>query len=110
MSKPSTPAVPPPSDSSSVSRALRASETRYAAAFDASPIPMAITSLADGRYVEVNDAFVSQSGFGAAEVSGRTSLELRIWPTPADRAAMVSAIAERKTLQDHEVRFRTKSG
>ena len=56
-------AAPGRKDSASASHALRASETRFAAAFDSSPVPMAITSLAEGRYIEVNDAFVKQIGF-----------------------------------------------
>ena len=97
-------------DPVSVSHELRASETRFAAAFDASPIPMAITSLAEGRYLEINDAFVKQIGFERAEIYGRTSLEIDVWPTPADRAAMVTALREQQTLRNRETRFRTKSG
>jgi PAS domain S-box-containing protein len=75
-----------------VSQALQASESRFAAAFDASPVPMAITSLAEGRYLEVNDAFVRQIGFDRTEIIGRTSLEIDVWPTAADRTAMVAAL------------------
>jgi len=103
-------AAPSRPDPLSVSRQLRASETRFAAAFDASPIPMAITSLAEGRYLEINDAFVKQIGFDRAEIYGRTSLEIDVWPTPADRVAMVTALREQQTLRNRETRFRTKSG
>ena len=104
------PAALPRPGAVSVSSALQASETRFTAAFDASPIPMAITSLAEGRYIEINDAFVKQIGFDRAEIYGRTSLEIEVWPTPADRVAMVTALREHQTLRNRETRFRTKSG
>ena len=90
--------------------ALRASEARFAAAFAASPIPMAITTLADGRYVEVNEAFECQIGYSRLEVHGRTSLELGVWPTPGARMNMVTALAEQKAIRSWKVSFRTKSG
>ena len=97
-------------DSPKISQALQASESRFAAAFDASPIPMAITSVAEGRYLEINDAFVRQIGFERAEVAGRTSLEIGVWPSPADRTSMIAALREQKILRNRESSFRTKSG
>jgi len=91
-------------------RALRASEHRFARAFYASPIAMAITTLAEGRYVDVNEAFERQIGYTREEVCGRTSLELKVWPTPGDRAAMVTSLQRQKTLRDQHAQFRTKSG
>ena len=71
---------------------------------------MAITSVAEGRYIEVNDAFVQQIGFDRAALYGRTSLEIDVWPTPEDRAAMVDELREKKTLRNRETRFRIRSG
>jgi PAS domain S-box-containing protein len=93
-----------------VSNALQASDSRFAAAFDASPVPMAITTLAEGRYIEINDAFVKQIGFDRSEIYGRTSLEIDVWPTAADRVSMVTALREQQVLRNREIRFRTKSG
>src|SRR6516165_254444 len=91
-------------------RALRASENRFATAFYASPIAMAITTLADGRYVDVNEAFERQMGYARREVCGRTSLELNVWPSPGDRLAMVTTLQRQKLLRDQTAHFRTKSG
>lgn len=90
--------------------ALRASEDRFGAAFYASPVAMAITTLAEGRYVDVNEAFERQMGYERAEICGRTSTELRVWPTDADRAAMIAALHGNKQLRDQPQQFRTKSG
>jgi PAS domain S-box-containing protein len=91
-------------------RALRASENRFATAFYSSPIAMAITTLAEGRYVDVNEAFERQMGYARAEVCGRTSLELNVWPSPDDRRAMISTLLRQKTLRSQNAQFRTSSG
>ena len=91
-------------------RILRASEGRFATAFYSSPIAMAITTLAEGRYVDLNEAFERQMGYERSEVVGRTSLELNVWPTPAHRAAMTEALLRRKAIRHQNAEFRTKSG
>ena len=91
-------------------RALKASEDRFVIAFYASPIAMAITTVAEGRYVDVNEAFERQMGYARAEICGRTSVELAVWPTPADRAAVIATLLRDKTVRDQGAQFRTKSG
>jgi PAS domain S-box-containing protein len=89
---------------------LRASEERFQTAFYSSPMAMAITTLAEGRYVDVNEAFERQMGYGRTELIGRTTLELNVWPSPADRAAMITRLQRQRTLRDQNTQFRTKSG
>jgi PAS domain S-box-containing protein len=71
---------------------------------------MAITTLGEGRYVEVNDAFIQQVGHTRREMIGRTSLELAVWPTPRDRAAMMAALRAGQTIRSRKTIFRTKGG
>jgi len=89
---------------------LKASDDRFVIAFYASPIAMAITTVAEGRYVDINETFERQMGYSRAEIIGRTSLELAVWPTSADREAMVAALLAQKTVRDQNAQFRTKSG
>jgi PAS domain S-box-containing protein len=56
--------------------ALRESEQRFLGAFHANPLPMTITSLPEGRHLEVNDAAVRHGGYTREELLGRTKLEL----------------------------------
>ncbi|HJZ74498.1 MAG TPA: PAS domain S-box protein [Vicinamibacterales bacterium] len=91
-------------------QALKASEDRFVTAFYSSPIAMAITTVAEGRYIDVNGAFERQMGYARDEICGHTSLELDVWPTPADRHAMVAALLRQKTVRDQHEQFRTKSG
>ncbi len=89
---------------------LKASEDRFAMAFYSSPIAMAITTVAEGRYVDVNEAFERQMGYPRAEICGRTSVELDVWPTPADRDAMIAGLRQKSAVRDQNAQFRTKSG
>ena len=89
---------------------LKASEDRFATAFYSSPIAMAITTVADGRYLDVNAAFERQMGYKRDEICGRTSVELAVWPTLGDREAMVATLLRQKTVRDQHAQFRTKHG
>lgn len=57
---------------------LRQSRERLAKAFRVSPNPIFISRLADGRYLEINDAFIRIIGFTKQEIIGHSSLELGI--------------------------------
>lgn len=86
------------------------SEEKFEKTFRANPQPMSLTTMADGRYVDVNDSFLQMSGYTREEVIGHTSLELRVWETPAHRAYFIQQLKERGCLVNLETRFRTKDG
>src|SRR5690606_35049373 len=65
--------------------ALRRSEAKFATAFNAGPILLTMTRLADGRFVEVNESFLNTTGFTRHEVLGRTPFDLNLWVQPAKR-------------------------
>ena len=90
--------------------ALRFSEEKFAKAFRASPDAITITTVDEGRYIEVNDGFLRLSGYAREEVIGRTSLELNLWADPADRACLVEQVRRNEPVRDLEVHFRNKFG
>ncbi len=72
--------------------ALRRSEAKYAVAFHASPTPMAISTIADGRIVDVNKAYLRLFGYQRDELLGRTAEERSVWKNPEQRAATMKAL------------------
>ena len=90
--------------------ALRDSEMRYAAAFRTTHDAIAITSLTDGRYLDVNDAFLGMSGYPRDEIIGRTASDLNIWADTEDRAHIVQYLATSDAHGSFEARFRRKDG
>ncbi|HEX8229051.1 MAG TPA: sensor domain-containing diguanylate cyclase [Chloroflexia bacterium] len=87
----------------------RISNELLARAFCSSPVAMAITRLSDGRFLEVNDNFLSFYGYSRDDVIGATALELGMWANPEERAEMVRAVQEQGSVQ-REVKFLTSAG
>ena len=90
--------------------ALRLSEEKFAKAFRCCPNSITISTLADGRYIEVNETFMRYSGYERQEVIGRTAEELNIWVHPDDRDRMVHSLQQHGAITNQEYEFRTKSG
>ena len=57
--------------------ALRKSEEKFARAFQASPAMTTIIRIADGRYLEANQAFEKLTGLSHADVAGRLLAEVK---------------------------------
>jgi PAS domain S-box-containing protein len=78
-------------------------------AFRSSPDACALSTLAEGRYVEVNDGFTRLLGFAREELLGRSAVEM-VWPSPADREAFLGGLEGGASVREREVELRTKSG
>src|SRR5882672_1257494 len=82
----------------------------FRTAFNANPEPITIATIAEGRYIDVNESFLRVTGYRREEVIGRTSLELNFWVRPEDRARLVELLWEQDSVHDLEIIYRTKSG
>jgi PAS domain S-box-containing protein len=90
--------------------ALRQSEEKFSKAFQTSPYAISITHIEDGRFVEVNDAFVSLTGFTRDETLADSSIGLKLWADENDRRRIVNDLNAGRTVAGREYRFRTKTG
>jgi PAS domain S-box-containing protein len=86
------------------------SEERFSRMFNHSPLPIALTRFDDGTVTDVNESFLSMSGFTRDEIIGRTSLELGFYPGQNDRKYIVEYLKKYGHLHAYEQGFRTKSG
>lgn len=89
---------------------LRESETRFSTIFHASPVPIMISRISDGSYVEVNDAWTRFFGYERDEVLGKLSDELALWPVPAEWDELVRAVKSGQSVRALERKLRKKSG
>ncbi|HZX32146.1 MAG TPA: response regulator [Rhodocyclaceae bacterium] len=91
-------------------QALEKSEARYRTAFHTTQDAIAITLMEDGRYLDVNPAFLQMSGYEREELIGRTSFEIGIWASPEDRQAAAESVRSGAPLERIETLFRRKNG
>jgi PAS domain S-box-containing protein len=91
--------------------AMRQSQELFAKAFSASPHLISISSMADGRYLMVNDAVLQATGYTRDEMIGHTSTELKIFAEPEGRDKLVQALRRKGgTIRDLELHLRGKHG
>ncbi len=90
--------------------ALRESEEKFSKAFRSSPDRIIITTLDDGRFVDVNDSYIRYTGYSREEVIGHTTRELGSWPNPEYRERIVRKLKKEGRVSNEEVHLRIKSG
>lgn len=89
---------------------LEESERKFASAFRASPDVMVVSSMEEGRLIDVNDAFERVTGYRRDEVLGQTSGDLRFWVYPEERQKMIEILGETGRLPLRPAVFRLRSG
>ena len=90
--------------------ALRTSEEKFVKSFNTAPIVIALITLKEARYLEVNEAFVEGSGYSREEILGRTVLEIGFFEKPEELEQVMQKLLKQGHLHNEELRFRTKSG
>jgi PAS domain S-box-containing protein len=90
-------------------RQLRQSEEKFSKAFRASPAAIAIATVPEGRWLEVNDAHLAMTGYTREQVIGRTSVELGLVDEVA-RGLILKAFHEKGFIRNVEIRIRNASG
>ena len=86
------------------------SEEKFQKVFRSSPIPFSITTLKEGRFLDVNTAFEQRYGYAREEMLGHTVHELRVWEDPADRVLMIEQLQRGGPIRNVITRLRTKAG
>jgi PAS domain S-box-containing protein len=86
----------------------RQAEERFEKAFRASPAAISISTLEEGRFLDVNDAFLRLTERPRAEIIGHTSLELGVWVSEDERRAFAEALMRDGSVR--RARIRVKYG
>ncbi|MEO8716202.1 MAG: PAS domain S-box protein, partial [Acetobacteraceae bacterium] len=90
--------------------ALARSERLFATVFQNSPDVMAVSTLREGRLIDVNEAFLEVYGWSRKKVIGRTSAELGLWTGPVTREQLVATLRRCGRLRDALDTMRTARG
>jgi PAS domain S-box-containing protein len=90
--------------------AIKESEERFSKAFRSSPEAIAITTIEDGKFIEVNDNFNRITGYTREEVIGHSATELDMWINPEERARVIQTLKEQSKVRNEEFNFRRKPG
>jgi PAS domain S-box-containing protein len=98
------------SERKQVEKALYQSGQRFAKIFEASPIAMAISTISDGCYREVNASVLKLLGCSREEIIGRTSTEMNLWVRESDRENMLRQLREQGYVRDLEIKVQRPGG
>jgi PAS domain S-box-containing protein len=90
--------------------ALRMSEEKYSTVFQTSPYAITITSSADSKILDVNDAFTTITGYSREEALQNSILGLNLWTNTEDREFVVSSLIKDKHVNSKEIIFQRKDG
>ncbi|MGB9383000.1 PAS domain S-box protein [Candidatus Binatus sp.] len=88
---------------------LQASEAMLRKMFEASPDNIAVNSLADGRFVAVNDDY-QVAGYTRADVIGNSIIALGMWPDDQQMDRFLENIRRTGRVKNMEITQRRKDG
>lgn len=89
---------------------LKMSEEKFNKAFNNSGVSMFITTLKEGRFLEVNDTFSSIMGLSREQIIGKTSKEIKLFPDPSQREKILELIERDKSIYKREYTINSKKG
>ncbi len=81
----------------------REAEGQFTMAFQASPIGIAISRLADGRIIDVNSQFLAIFGYSREAIIGKNAAELTLWSDSAQREAILRELRHTNTVSNVEI-------
>jgi len=90
--------------------ALQRSEEKFTKIFQASPDPITISRLADGRWVDVNQSFLNLTGYRYEEVVGFAPQDLNLLVEPTELETVSRQLREQGSVHNLEMHWLTKSG
>ncbi len=91
-------------------QALQESEDKFSKVFHTSGSAICITSLEDGKFIEVNDAFTRFTGYSREESVGHSASELNLWVKPEELAEWAKKMEEEGKVYNQDFTSRMKSG
>jgi len=85
-------------------------EEKFSKAFRSSPNPIAIATVEEGKFIDINPSFLRMSGYSQKEVIGHSAAELNLGIPQEIYEQALQQLLETGSLQNQECEFRTKNG
>ena len=90
--------------------ALQKSEKKFFNVFHSVPALIDISTLKEGRFIDVNQTALDTLGYQREEMVGKTAEELGLWENESERTKVIRSLQEQGSIRDLEVRLKVKSG
>lgn len=91
-------------------KAVCETEKRFTTALLAIPDAVIITTLKDGRFIEMNESFEKITGYSPEDLSKQNILEIGLWSQPEDREWLIEQLRLYGQVVGMEVKARIKNG
>jgi PAS domain S-box-containing protein len=85
-------------------------QQRFERLFRHNPALMALSSVPDRCFIDINDAFLTQLGYDRVDVIGKTAAEIGLFPDPQQAAAVAEILSTQGRIADFELQVRTRDG
>ena len=90
--------------------AIRYEEEKFSKAFHSQVALMAITTLREGRFLDVNDAFLDLLGYDKQEIIGKTAWEISLYEDTGLREKILRQMKHKGRITGKDLQIRTKNG
>ncbi len=100
----------PITDRKKAEEALLQSEEKFRNVFSIAPNAVYLSTLKEGKMVEINDRFVEIFGYTRKEIIGQTSLQLGLWASPTERKKMLAILKSDGKIRNLEINCVRKNG
>ncbi|NYT69594.1 helix-turn-helix transcriptional regulator [Pusillimonas noertemannii] len=93
-----------------VEQDLRQSEERFSTAFRLAPVPMALSSIEEGKLLEINEAFLQVTGHADKEDANQALSRQQLWVDPQTHQKLAGQLERNSSLRNVELQLRLRSG
>jgi len=83
---------------------------RFERLFRHNPCPMAVSSIPDGKFLDVNESFVLATGFSFEDVAGKTPVETGLLVDPGEFVSAAQSLLNEGRMTSREILVRRKDG
>ena len=97
-------------DRKKAEKELKESEEKFSKVFQTSPYAIVLTRQKDGCFIDVNDAFLSLTGYSRKESLSNTSIAMKLWVNLENRKNMIKDLVANRSVMNREYLFKTKRG